>query len=62
MSIDLHPQATAILEAMAALGGPVIHESTPDEFRAYYATRAVPPAEMSRDSWIFSLGGTARVA
>lgn len=57
MSIDLHPQATAILEAMAALGGPVIHESTPDEFRAYYATRAVPPSEKIHESRDISAGG-----
>ncbi len=38
----LHPQATAVLEAMAALGGPIIHESTPSEFRAYYDSRAMP--------------------
>ena len=43
MAPTLHPQATAVLEAMAALGGPLIHESTPAEFRAYYDSRAMPP-------------------
>ncbi|MFM8554212.1 MAG: alpha/beta hydrolase [Acidimicrobiales bacterium] len=57
MSIDLHPQAAMVLEAMAALGGPVIHESTPDEFRAYYATRAVPPTEPIHESRDISAGG-----
>lgn len=42
MAPTLHPQATAVLEAMAALGGPLIHESTPAEFRAYYDSRAMP--------------------
>ena len=43
MGPTLHPQAGAVLEAMAALGGPLIHESTPEEFRAYYDSRVVPP-------------------
>lgn len=42
MAPTLHPQATAVLEAMAALGGPLIHESTPAEFRAYYDSRSMP--------------------
>jgi acetyl esterase len=40
--MSLHPQATAILQAMAALGGPVIEESNPAEFREYYASRQMP--------------------
>jgi len=40
--MSLHPQATAILQAMAALGGPVLEESTPKEFREYYASRQMP--------------------
>lgn len=43
MAPTLHPQATAVLEAMASLGGPLIHESTPAEFRAYYDSRVMPP-------------------
>lgn len=31
---------------MAAAGGPVIHESDPVEFRAWYASRAVPSADV----------------
>jgi acetyl esterase len=42
--MSLHPQATAILEAMAALGGPSIEESTPNEFREYYSSRQMPSA------------------
>jgi len=40
--MSLHPQATAILQAMAALGGPVIEESNPADFREYYASRQMP--------------------
>jgi acetyl esterase len=39
--MTLHPQARALLDVMAAAGGPVIHESDPAEFRAWYASRAM---------------------
>lgn len=43
-----HPQAAAVLKAMAAVAGPPIAESTPAEFRAWYDSRpAAPGAEMS---------------
>jgi len=45
VSINLHPQATTILQIMAAAGGPVIHESEPNEFREYYNSRQVPATE-----------------
>ena len=57
MTITLHPQATAVLQAMASLGGPLIHESTPEEFRAYYATRQVPPMEAIHETRDLSAGG-----
>ena len=57
MSINLHPQAKAIIEMMAALGGPVIHESTPEEFRAYYDSRQAPPAETVHEVRDVSAGG-----
>ena len=53
----LHPQASAILEMMAALGGPVIHESTPTEFRAYYDSRSVPGPEVMHEIRDVSAGG-----
>ena len=53
----LHPQAAAILEMMAALGGPVIHESTPEEFRAYYNSRSVPGPEVMHEIRDLSAGG-----
>ena len=53
----LHPQATAILTMMAALGGPAIEESTPTEFREYYASRQVPPAETMFEIRDISAGG-----
>ena len=53
----LHPQALAILEVMAAVGGPVIHESTPDEFRAYYNSRTVPGPEVMHEIRDVSAGG-----
>lgn len=57
MTITLHPQATAVLQAMASLGGPLIHESTPEEFRAYYASRQVPPMEQIHEVRDISAGG-----
>ena len=57
MTITLHPQATAVLQAMASLGGPLIHESTPEEFRAYYASRQVPPMEAIHEVRDLSAGG-----
>lgn len=53
----LHPQATAILEMMAALGGPVIHESEPAAFREYYATRTAPSTEPVHEIRDVSAGG-----
>ncbi|CAB4589450.1 unannotated protein [freshwater metagenome] len=53
----LHPQATAILTVMAAMGGPVIEESTPTEFREYYASRQVPPTETMFEIRDISAGG-----
>lgn len=53
----LHPQATAILEMMAALGGPVIHESEPVAFREYYNSRAVPSTEQVHEIRDVSAGG-----
>jgi acetyl esterase len=53
----LHPQASAILEMMAAFGGPVIHESTPTEFRAYYDARSVPGPEEMHEIRDISAGG-----
>lgn len=43
--MTLHPQASAIIEAMAALGGTPIEESTPEEFRIQYASRRIPSTE-----------------
>jgi len=57
MAINLHPQAKAIIEMMAALGGPVIHESTPAEFRAYYDSRWAPPTEDVHEIRDLSAGG-----
>jgi acetyl esterase len=57
MSINLHPQAKAIIEMMAALGGPVIHESTPEEFRAYYDSRQAPATETVHEIRDVSAGG-----
>ncbi|CAB4657878.1 unannotated protein [freshwater metagenome] len=53
----LHPQAQAILDAMAALGGPVLHESDPVVFREYYASRAMPSADVVEDVRDISAGG-----
>ena len=57
MSINLHPQATAILEIMAAAGGPVIHESEPAVFREYYDSRQVPATETVHEIRDVSAGG-----
>ena len=57
MAVNLHPQAKAIIEMMAALGGPVIHESTPEEFRAYYDSRQAPPTEDVHEIRDLSAGG-----
>ena len=43
--MSLHPQGIALLEMMASLGGPLIEESTPTEYRAFQATRVMPPTE-----------------
>ena len=53
----LHTQATALLEMMASLGGPLIEESTPDEFRTYYLSRQVPPTENVHEIRDISAGG-----
>ena len=53
----LHPQALAILEAMAAVGGPVIHESDPIEFRQWYASRSLPSADVVDDVRDIDAGG-----
>ena len=57
MSINLHPQATTILQIMAAAGGPVIHESEPNEFREYYNSRQVPSTEAVHEIRDISAGG-----
>ena len=57
MSINLHPQATTILQIMAAAGGPVIHESEPNEFREYYNSRQVPATESVHEIRDISAGG-----
>ena len=41
----LHPQAQAILQMMAAAGGPVIQDSDAAEFREYYNSRQLPSTE-----------------
>ena len=57
-----HPQAAAVLRAMAAVGGPLIAESTPEEFRAWYDSRpAAPGAEMHRVSDVVAGGPVARL-
>lgn len=43
--MSLHPQAAAIIEAMAALGMKPIEESSPEEFRALYSARRFPSTE-----------------
>lgn len=53
----LHPQASAILDMMAALGGPVIHESEPGPFREYYASRTAPSTEEVHEVRDVSAGG-----
>lgn len=53
----LHSQATALLEMMASLGGPLIEESTPEEFRTYYLSRQVPPSENVHEIRDISAGG-----
>jgi acetyl esterase len=53
----LHPQAQAILDAMAAMGGPVLHESDPVVFREYYASRAMPSTDVVDDVRDVSAGG-----
>lgn len=53
----LHPQALAILEMMAAAGGPVLHESDPVVFREWYAARAMPSADVVEDVRDIDAGG-----
>lgn len=55
--MSLHPQAVAILEAMAALGMPAIGDTEPEEFRAIYATRQVPPTEECHEIREVNAGG-----
>jgi acetyl esterase len=53
----LHTQARTQLDAMAALHGPLIEESTPEEFRTYYLSRQVPPTENVHEIRDISAGG-----
>jgi len=53
----LHPQAQTILDAMAAMGGPVLHESDPIAFREFYASRAMPSHDVVDDVRDISAGG-----
>lgn len=53
----LHPQAQAILDVMAAVGGPVLHESDPVVFREYYASRVMPSTDVVDDVRDISVGG-----
>lgn len=53
----LHPQAVTILQIMASVGGPVIHESEPGPFREWYNSRAVPATENVHEIRDVSAGG-----
>ena len=55
--MTLHPQASAIIDAMAALGGKPIEESTPGEFREMYASRRMPSTEPVHEIRDVSAGG-----
>jgi len=57
MSINLHPQGVAILTVMAQAGGPVLHESEPAEFRAWYNERQLPSTEAVHEIRDVSAGG-----
>ncbi len=53
----LHPQATAVLQMMAQMGGPLIQDSTPEEFRRFYDSRVVPPSIEMHEVRDLSAGG-----
>ena len=55
--MTLHPQATAVLQMMAQMGGPLIDESTPEEFRAFYDSRVIPPSIELHEIRDVSAGG-----
>ena len=42
MAPSIHPQGLAALRALATLGGPLIQDSSPEDFRAWNATRPRP--------------------
>lgn len=42
MALTIHPQGLEALRALAALGGPLIQDSSPTDFRAWNATRPRP--------------------
>ena len=53
----LHPQAQAILQMMAAAGGPVIQDSEAAVFREYYNSRQLPSTEEIFEIRDISAGG-----
>ena len=53
----LHPQAQAVLDAMAALGDPPIHEDTPADARARREARIRPPTEEIHERRDVDAGG-----
>ena len=53
----LHPQAQSVLEAMAALGEPPVHEDTPTEARARREARIRPPTEEIHERRDVDAGG-----
>ena len=55
--MSLHPQATAVLQMMAQMGGPLIDTSTPEEFRAFYDSRVMPPSIELHEIRDVSAGG-----
>ncbi len=55
--MSLHPQATTILNLMAAAGLPAIQDSTPAEYRAIYASRQAPPTEECHEIRDVNAGG-----
>lgn len=55
--MSLHPQAVALLEAMAALGLPAIGDTEPDEFRAIYSARQMPVTEECHEVRDINAGG-----
>ena len=57
MEPTLHPQARMVLDVMAAAGGPVLHESTPEEYRTFYDSRVAPPMWEMHEVRDLSAGG-----